>query len=345
MNPRRWALAALQAAVSVSWMTYAHFQPKLLERFGFTAIAGLLGWYLALAGSTLAPLAGHASDRLVQSGGDRFPLVRAGVGLAAASFLAVALVAGAAPDSPWRFVLPLFVGIWIAGMTLFQAPALALLRDDEPGTVSRPVAPVIAATMLPTALWPWIEPMLARMGGSMAFLAGGIAVTATAAGLGRTVAIAPHDGVEAKAGNDDPGRALVVSFVTGVASAATVLLAVDAIPQVLHEHRAWYTAVCGVVVALTAFASERFGLYPLGALIGGLILVIPVGMGWFIAPRSDGLVETGMLGLVVGNAVGLQLTTVVPAALGTSAHGAGLRAGIFLAGAAVGSRLVGMVAG
>src|SRR5258706_65059 len=124
-----WAVAALQAAVAISWKAYGYFQPRLLAHFGFDALAGALGWYLAFAGSTLAPLAGAASDRLVRSGGDRFPVVRAGVVLAVASFVAVAAAAGVEAESALRFTLPLFVAIWIAGMTLLQAPALAILRD------------------------------------------------------------------------------------------------------------------------------------------------------------------------------------------------------------------------
>src|SRR6185436_17176773 len=75
---RRWALAALQAAVTLSWMAYGYYQPRLLAHFGFETMAGILAWYLALAGTTLGPLAGDASDRLVRSGGGRFSIVRAG---------------------------------------------------------------------------------------------------------------------------------------------------------------------------------------------------------------------------------------------------------------------------
>jgi len=39
-----WALAALQAAVTLSWMAYAYHQPRLLAHFGFDALAGILGW-------------------------------------------------------------------------------------------------------------------------------------------------------------------------------------------------------------------------------------------------------------------------------------------------------------
>ena len=149
MGGRLGALVALQAAVAVAWKAYVYFQPRLLAHFGFDALASVFGWYLALAGTTLAPLAGDASDRLVRGGGDRFPVVRAGVALAGVSFLAVALTVLAEAGSPVRFVLPLFVAVWIAGMTLFQAPALAIVRDLDSGRpLSATMAPVVAATVL-----------------------------------------------------------------------------------------------------------------------------------------------------------------------------------------------------
>src|SRR5262245_19278556 len=181
-----WALAALQATVTLSWMAYAYFQPRFLAHFGFESLAGVLAWYLAFAGSTLAPLAGDASDRLVRRGGDRFPVVRAGVALAGASFVAVAVTAHAEGGSPARYALPLFVAIWIAGMSVFQAPALAIVHDGgTAGELPQLLSPLVVATTLPPALWPWIEPVLARLGGPVTFLAGGIAVVGTALALGR----------------------------------------------------------------------------------------------------------------------------------------------------------------
>src|SRR5262249_57475234 len=111
--------------------------------------------------------AGEGWDRLVRRGGDRFPVVRAGVALAAASFVAVGVTAASEGGSPVRFVLPLFVAVWIAGMLLFQAPALAIVRDvgGDDGRVPA-IAPLVAATALPSALWPLLEPRLDALGAS-----------------------------------------------------------------------------------------------------------------------------------------------------------------------------------
>src|SRR5262245_1908296 len=210
-------------------MAYAYFQPRLLERFGFVSLAGLLTWYLAFAGTTLAPLAGDASDRLVRRGGSRFPVVRAGVALAAASFVAVAVTARAEGGSPARFLLPLFVGIWIAGMTLFQSPALAIVRDTgDPGDLPRLVSPVVVATTLPAALWPWIEPILARLGGSVTFLAGGLAVTATAFALGSTATLPARPAADPEPSAGAARLPLALAF--GLVSALVVVIATERVP-------------------------------------------------------------------------------------------------------------------
>src|SRR5262245_36818196 len=257
---RVWALAALQTAVTLSWMAYGYHQPRLLAHFRFDALAGILSWYLAFAGSTLAPLAGDASDRLVRRGRDRFPVVRAGVGLALASFFAMALTAHAEGGSPLRFALPFLVAIWIAGMTIFQAPALAILRDttDAQGLPSM-MAPLVVATTLPAAAWPWIDAAVARLGGSVTFLFGGIAVLGTALALGATADVrsaARYEGDSAQRGT------LWQALACGLASAAVVLLVTDIVPAALAAHgggigSAGLAAIAGLSASVaTLFAGQ-----------------------------------------------------------------------------------------
>jgi hypothetical protein len=337
---RLWALAALQASVALAWTAYGYFQPRLLAHFGFEALSGVLAWYLAFAGTTLAPLAGDASDRLVRGGGDRFPVVRAGVALAAASFVAVAVTAAAEGGSPVRFVLPLFVAVWIAGMLLFQAPALAIVRDveGEDGRGVPPIAPLVAATALPSALWPLLEPRLAALGASVTFLAGGVAVVGTALALGRTAALPPRP--------DPPSRArmpLVVPFAAGVASAIVVLLATDVVPGALAASGAaasTLATVAGLACAVAAPAATRAGALVgapaalLGGLGGGLV-------AWAVVPWCHGLGAAVAVAVAVGLAESLHLATALPFALAAEPRGrAGLVAGLYVAGAVLGSRLV-----
>jgi len=335
---RVWALAALQAAVTIAWMAYGYFQPRLLARFGFESLAGLLAWYLAFAGTTLAPLAGDASDRLVRSGGDRFPVVRAGVALAAASFVAVAVTARAEAGGLARFVLPLFVAIWIAGMTVFQAPALALVRDvAAPGEVPSALSPVVVATTLPLALWPWIEPALAALGGAATFLAGGVAVVATAAALGRSVAVPvaaprPNDGAR--------GGSVLVAFACGLASAAVVVLATDLVPgAIARDGAAGRAALAGLAASLVAALAAPLvrALGAVGALVGGLAIALACRA---VAPWCAGAIGAGAVSVLAGAGLGLHLGAALPFVLSAQPAGrAGLTTGLYLAGAVVGSQV------
>src|SRR5262245_21957819 len=87
--PAVYALATLQVVVTLGWMAYAHFQPRLLQRFGLTAFRTPLEIYLALVGPTLAPLFGSLSDRLARRGAGRVPVMISGSILAGAAFIAV----------------------------------------------------------------------------------------------------------------------------------------------------------------------------------------------------------------------------------------------------------------
>jgi hypothetical protein len=341
---RRWALAALQAAVTLSWMAYAYHQPRLLAHFGFETLAGILAWYLALAGTTLAPLAGDASDRLVRSGGNRFPVVRAGVALAAASFVAVAVTARAGGDSPARFVLPLFVAVWIAGMTVFQAPALAIVRDGaDVRDLPSAMVPIVLATTVPLALWPWLEPVLEQSGGTLTFLAGGIAVVGTALALGATVEVA-HDerGVTADA---MPVPSPAWAFACGVASAVVVLLATELVPAVLGARvglggGSWLAALTMIVgsavvplaprVAATLGSGRALALGVAIAVLGRVVAIPVGGVGAALA-----------IAVVTGLGLGLHLATALPFALSSAPTGrAGLTTGLYVAGAMLGSRVV-----
>jgi hypothetical protein len=332
-----WALAALQVAVTLSWMAYAYHQPRLLAHFGFEALSGILGWYLAFAGTTLAPLAGDASDRLVRSGGDRFPVVRAGVALAGASFVAVAGTAAASPDGAVRFLLPLFVAVWIAGMTIFQAPALAIVRDESgPLQLQSAATPIVLATIGPMALWPLVEQLLARVNGSVMFLAGGVAIVGTAWALGSTATVSAERPASEVADAPNAMRA----FVAGLLSATAVVLANEILPVRLVSRAgldaSWLAALTMIVATVTvAVSSGRIGRW---ALFVGLGVVAVASAA---AKLVDGPVTAGIVAAVTGIGLGAHLASALPFALaGASPGRAGIATGLYVAGAMLGSQVV-----
>jgi hypothetical protein len=336
-----WPLAALQAAVTLSWMAYGYHQPRLLAQFGFETLSGVLAWYLALAGTTLAPLAGDASDRLVRSGGDRFPIVRAGLFLAGASFVAVAVTAAARGDSPLRWLLPLFVAVWIAGMTVFQSPALAIVRDvSARGEVSSAMVPVILATTVPIACWPLVEALLQRLGTSATFLSGGVAVVGTALALGRTADVTRNR--DADAAPEPP--AAFRAFACGIASAVAVLLATDRVPAAMAGAAgigaSWLAAIAMIAASVTAALAARAGgrIASGPALVGGVALAL---LGLAAARVVAGTGAALVVAVVTGAGLGLHLGTALPFLLRRASSGrAGLATGLYVGGAMLGARLV-----
>ena len=128
-------------------------------------------------------------------------------------------------------MLPLFVAVWIAGMTVFQAPALAIVRDvSAPGEVSSAMVPVILATTVPIACWPLVETLLQGTGGSrdvpLRRRRGRRHRAARSAGLPDVA----RD-LDADATPEPPGG--LRAFACGIASAVTVLLATDRVPAAM----------------------------------------------------------------------------------------------------------------
>jgi hypothetical protein len=267
--------------------------------------------------------------------------VRAGVALAAASFVAVAVTARAEAGSSLRFLLPLFVAVWIAGMSVFQAPALAIVRDatDADGLPAA-MPPLVLATVLPTAAWPWVQVALERLGGSATFLAGGVAVVGTALALGRSADLrpaAPRD--DAPAGS---GGSLAGAFACGLASAAVVVLATDRVPAALAGPAigvATLAAIAGIVAALGATPAARAGMRVGGvrALVAGLVVAALCRVAAAASPGALGAIA---IAGVAGGALALHLANALPVVL-VADHGrrAGLATGLYLGGAMLGSRL------
>jgi Na+/melibiose symporter-like transporter len=84
------ALAGLQAAITLTWLVYNLYLPKLLTQFGFPAslAVGLLVLENALS-VVLEPLMGGLSDQAIRWLGSRFPFISAGVILASTLFIAI----------------------------------------------------------------------------------------------------------------------------------------------------------------------------------------------------------------------------------------------------------------
>jgi len=338
-----FGLGAVQLAVTLGWLAYAHFQPRIMDEIGLARFDALLAGYVAAAGAMLGPLAGGLADFTLRRAGSRFPVIVAGGFLAGVLFVAVALAIGANAPGPLRSAIPLLIALWVAAMTVLQAPALALVGDvASPEQLPVTAAPLVVATTLPFAVWPWVAVVLDRAGGPTVFLLGGVAVVAATLLVRRLVASrAAQAPRTVDAGSAGPGY-YGGAFALGVSSAFVALLASRLVPVTLagRLERVDPSLFSGI-----AFAASGVLAPPLGraavtvgrrrALVASFVLAAVCAL-WARVASGGGSVA--VLLLVLGAALALHLDCALPVAF-DSGSGArtGLCAGLYLGGVMAGA--------
>ncbi|MDZ7963435.1 MAG: MFS transporter [Nostoc sp. DedSLP03] len=124
-----WVLAAVQGAITLSWLIYNIYLPQLLTQFGFPAslAVGLVLVENAL-GAVLEPVMGGLSDQARRWVGTRFPFISVGMILASALFIAIPCVASLIPSTTvMRALLPIVLVAWALAMAIFRSPVMCLL--------------------------------------------------------------------------------------------------------------------------------------------------------------------------------------------------------------------------
>ncbi|MBV6627988.1 MAG: MFS transporter [Rivularia sp. (in: Bacteria)] len=122
-------LAMVQGAITLSWVIYNFYLPKLLVQFGFpkSLAISLLIVENALA-VFMEPLMGSLSDNRQRWFASRFPFITVGVLLSSALFIAIpCVVTFVSPTTVFKFVLPPLLVAWALAMTVFRSPVLSLL--------------------------------------------------------------------------------------------------------------------------------------------------------------------------------------------------------------------------
>ncbi|KYC43472.1 hypothetical protein WA1_10415 [Scytonema hofmannii PCC 7110] len=123
------SLAGVQGAITLSWLIYALYLPRLLAGFGFPA--SLAVWVLIVENAlavVMEPLFGALSDKAKHRIGRSFPFISVGVILSSAFFIAIPTLTVFFPPSDVTRIILLSVTIaWAMAMTVFRSPAIALL--------------------------------------------------------------------------------------------------------------------------------------------------------------------------------------------------------------------------
>ncbi len=122
-------LSALQGAISLTWLIYNIYLPKLLISYGFSPKLAVL---LLIAENAIAvilePLFGSLSDRAYRWLATKFGIISFGVILTSAiSVLIPTIVVFGDVFSAVKWILPVVLIAWAMAMTVFRTPAISLI--------------------------------------------------------------------------------------------------------------------------------------------------------------------------------------------------------------------------
>ena len=124
-----WGLASVQGAITLAWIIYGAYLPKLLLELGLPLSMGLKLLVIESALAVLMePVMGGLSDRSYKWVGSRFPFVAIGVVLSSALFILIpAVVIFGSPTEVFQWLLIGVLILWSLAMTIFRSPAIAML--------------------------------------------------------------------------------------------------------------------------------------------------------------------------------------------------------------------------
>lgn len=128
------AIAAIQGAITLTWVIYGLFLPQLLVKMGLNPDLALniliIENFLQVI---IEPLFGSLSDRFQQRLGHRFIIISLGVIFASALFISLPAIAlFHNPTETSALLLPGVAIAWAAAMAVFRSPALVLLNQTAP---------------------------------------------------------------------------------------------------------------------------------------------------------------------------------------------------------------------
>jgi hypothetical protein len=347
-----WGLAAVQGAITLTWVIYNLYLPQLLSQFDFPKqlAVGLLIFENALA-VLMEPLMGGLSDQTKRWVGSRFPFISVGVVLSSALFIAIpSVVIFGKPVGLARGVLPLVLVAWALAMTVFRSPAVSLL-----GRYAKPAELPLAASLLTLtggvigAFKPVANQFVLSLGPVFVFAIGSLVLLGAATVLRQVDSHVATSNSTANTTTSQPLSipALALILGTGVSVGWGTRFLMETLPKVLKAYLGvtnvdWLMVGIALLLALAALpagacairlGNRRAMLIGIGVtvLLFQLMVFMPKGL-----PLEAVIVSlVAALSLVINGAVPFALELVPP-------RWAGLGTGMYFGGAAAAVSLFGM---
>lgn len=349
-----WGLAALLAAVLLSFLAYGLYQSRILADLGFVGLAAHLGILQGCLAAILEPLVGGFSDCLLDRYGSRLPQITAGVTLAGLLFIGLALLLQ--PQMPLivQACIPILMTIWVIAMVIFRGPAIGMLMQFAPLQQLPQANAVFILTLgLMGAIAPLLQKFMLQFGASLTFILGAIALTLAALLFANSVSLRPQP---PRIAPIPPRRFMValawLTFVVGLATGLIMQLLWATFPplfsQQLLNHR--IELAPEIVTSLLLFICALTAV-PLGNLITqqGAIWGIQRGLSAIALLMFSGLAVQRLMSSIAftlvfmfafGIALGLTFVSTIPYALSiVPPQKAGLGTGLYFGGSGLAASL------
>lgn len=333
-----FALAALDAAIVISWTAYHNFQPKLIQHFHFEHLRGFVSIAQSIVMLVVPLLAGWATDYYRKKTGSGFSVFAVGISVASLIFMAVSFTISDQAFVNLVWLLPTLIVFWLISMNIFHSPANSIL---EAFTKSPELPLMMSVLVICKILIHGLEPLLLHSleaaGGAYTFLTGGIILVITGLWFSRSTKkmVLHHEHGEGIEKNRFHW-VLVFGLLAGLVNS----LILHFFPEILRtkfgesetifQDRLYISLMLGLTAAATlplSFWVKRNGIFP--SLVIGLMIAF-VAMIMILASTNFGLSVAASA--VLACAYGLVLITAFPHALNNIApESATLGTGIFFA--------------
>ncbi|MEO0542075.1 MAG: MFS transporter [Cyanobacteria bacterium P01_A01_bin.105] len=340
-------LAAVQGAISLTWVIYNMYLDDLLLALGFSAgLATLLLLIENALAAVMEPLMGSFSDRRQHWVGSRFPQIALGMIVSAVCFLGIPLVVIVGGVS-FKALLPGALVAWALAMTIFRSPALSLLgRYAYEADLPQAASVLTMVGGVTGAMAPLAGDFILGLGPLAAFSIGTVVLLAAALVLKQVQPDQAIASSSASVGNRVPMRWANLPWIvgTGVGVALGLRLLLQSFPQAVagtgFPQPKLIMGVLFLTVAVSALPCGR-----LGAKLGNRPAML-IGLGGMIATvGATAIVGTAGLAVLVAIAIGICFSLVangtLPYALSmVPTAKAGLGTGLYFSGGALAMSLL-----
>ncbi len=344
-----WGLSAILAAFMFSWTAYSLYQPKILQELGFVKLATSLGIIQGLMGAVLEPLVGGLSDKIQHRFGSRLPIITTGVTLAGLIFVGTSILLQWQIPVGIRWLIPVFMTLWVMSMIVFRGPVIALLRQAAP-LAALPQANMVLTVVfgLVGALSPLMTVFLNSIGASITFILGAIALTIGATILYSSTPKAVLFSTPESVQSSVSFVLASIIFALGLGVGLEINLLLRTFPPIIQTQ---ITSIStGGIVSIILLISALF-VVPAAKLTIKLgvkptmqmgLLAILVCMGLLLF-SPGGIFAAGLI-LIAGVSFGLIFESQIPLILGiVPSDRAGLGTGLYFGGIGAASAIVSII--